>query len=718
MSDKHHNPFPYVNRDISWMYFNHRILKEAMRDTVPPLDRLSFLGIYSNNLDEFFRVRMATISRLATMSGSNVAHERHKARELFTELSDLDHQFTKEYEHAIHEVEKNLADHNILILNEKELNDEQRHFIRCLFREKISGFVSPVWINKLTEFSRENDDRIYMAIELSGPGMKNDYAIIELPVSTIGRFIPLPSSDGKQCVMYLDDVIRLSLPLTFPGMGYTNFNAYSFKFTKDAEMEIDNDLHVGPLEKIAKAVKSRKKGATLRVIYDSMMPQELLNMLMKKLHLDKLDTIKPSGRYHNHKDFMSFPSMGRDDLKYPVWRPLVRPELKGSDSLLQEVAARDRFIHVPYHTFDYLVRLLQEAAVSKTVKSIKMTLYRVAKNSKIIEALINAARNGKKVTAVVELLARFDESSNIHWAKKMQDAGVNVVFGVEGLKVHSKIVLIGMKTGHDIAVVGTGNFHEGNAKVYTDYFLMTANPAITKDVAEVFSFIKRPYRPVKYKHLLVSPNSMREPFKELIDKEIHHARKGEKAFIHIKINHITDEEMVARLYEAAKEGVEVKISVRGNCSLVTGTPNLKGNLKASGIIDRYLEHSRLFHFYAGGENKVFIGSADWMPRNLDNRVEVVTPIFDEAIKEDVINTIEYALRDNVQARVVDGTGTTEIQKTDDPTPFRSQEELYKRYDEINRKATEEFENKKTLPDNSVSDDNTVDGDNVNSVEAN
>lgn len=693
MSDSHHNPFPYVNRDVSWMFFNHRILKEAMRENVPPLDRLSFLGIYSNNLDEFFRVRMATISRLATMSGSNVAHERHKARELFSSLSEMDHEFTKEYEHAIQEVEKTLSENNIKILKEDTLTEEQRHYIRCLFREKISGFVSPVWINKLSEFSRESDDRIYLAIELSGPGMKTDYALIELPVSTVGRFIPIPSADGNNCVMYLDDVIRFSLPLTFPGMGYTNFNAYSFKFTKDAEMEIDNDLHVGPLEKIAKAVKSRKKGATLRVIYDETMPQQLLSALMKKLHLDKLDTVKPSGRYHNHKDFMSFPVMGRNDLKYPVWRPLVRPELKGADSLLQLVTERDRFIHVPYHTFDYLVRLLQEAAVSKSVKSIKMTLYRVAKNSKIIEALINAARNGKKVTAVVELLARFDESSNIHWAKKMQDAGVNVVFGVEGLKVHSKLVLIGMKTGNDIAVVGTGNFHEGNAKVYTDYFLMTANPDITKDVAEVFNFIKRPYQPVKYKHLLVSPNFMRDRFKHLIDKEIHQARKGEKAFIHVKINHITDEEMVARLYEAAREGVEVKISVRGNCSLVTDTLDLKGNLKASGIIDRYLEHARLFHFYAGGENKVFIGSADWMPRNLDNRVEVVTPILDQGIKEDIINTIEYALRDNVQARIVDGSGTTEIQKTDDPQRFRSQEELYKRYESLNRRDTEELEKK-------------------------
>ena len=685
MSDSHHNAFPYVNRDLSWMYFNHRILQEAMRPGVPPLERLSFLGIYSNNLDEFFRVRMATIARVASMPGAGVSRERQNARKLLTELTDLDHKLSHEYEQAIKDVEKDLADHNIRILKETELSDEQRHFVRCLFREKISGFVSPVWLNRLSEFSRESDDRIYLAVELSGPGMKDDYAVIELPSSKIGRFIPLPSSDGTQDVMYLDDAIRLTLPYTFPGMGYTDFHAYSFKFTKDAEMEIDNDLHVGPLEKIAKAVKSRKKGATMRFIYDDRMPEQLLDLLRKKLHLNQLDTIKPSGRYHNHKDFMGFPVMGRDELKYPVWRPIVKPELKGTDSLLQLVAERDRFIHVPYHTFDYLVRLLQEAAVSKSVKSIKITLYRVAKNSKMIEALINAARNGKKVTAVVELLARFDESSNIHWAKKMQDAGINVVFGVEGLKVHSKLILIGMKTGHDIAVVGTGNFHEGNAKVYTDYFLMTANPAITKDVADVFSFIKRPYRPVKYKHLLVSPNYMRDRFKELIDNEIKNARHGEKAFIHIKINHITDEEMVARLYEAAKAGVEVRIAVRGNCSLVTDSPDLDGNLTASGIIDRYLEHSRLFHFYAGGENKVFIGSADWMPRNLDNRVEVVAPVYDETVKEDVINTIDFALRDNTQARIVDGAGNLEMNTSANPTPFRSQEELYRHYEKVNAK---------------------------------
>lgn len=684
MSDSYHSSYPYVDRDVSWMYFNHRILQEAMRENVPPLERLSFLGIYSNNLDEFFRVRMATISRIATMHGKNVADEKKHATDLFGKLSDINDKLSDEYADAVKDVEDVLSQNNIEIVDPVQLTENQLHYVRCIFRGKISGFISPVWINRMSEFSREDDDRIYLAVELTGPSRKTDYAVIRLPVDTCGRFINLPSDDGKTYVMYLDDIIRLSLPHIFPGMGYTGFNAYSFKFTKDAEMEFDNDLHVGPLEKIAKAVKSRKKGATLRVIYDRDMPPQMLHSLIKKLKLDKLDTIKPSGRYHNHKDFMSFPSAGRTDLKYPEWRPVVKPELKRSESLLQTVAEKDRFVHVPYHTFDYVVRLLQEAAVSKKVKSIKITLYRVAKNSKIIEALISAARNGKKVTAVVELLARFDESSNIHWSKKMQDAGINVVFGVEGLKVHSKLILIGTKTGKDIAVIGTGNFHEGNAKVYTDYFLMTGNPAITKDVAAVFNFIKRPYHPIAYKHLLVSPNHMRDRFLNLIDAEIENAKKGRRAFIHIKINHITDEEMVERLYEASKAGVEIRLSVRGNCSIVTDVKGTSENIKASGIIDRYLEHARLFHFHANGQDKVFLGSADWMPRNLDNRVEVITPVLDPEIKADVINTIESALADNVKARVVDGTGTLTIQDTGSDTPFRSQEELYSRYVNINK----------------------------------
>lgn len=683
MTDSAGNTLPYINRDVSWMYFNHRILQEAMRENVPLLERLSFLGIYSNNLDEFFRVRMATLARLATMGGKNYAREKEKAGQLLGRIGNMDKEFSLEYEGAIKAVEKALDENGILLLNENQLTDDQRHYLKCMFRKDISGFVSPIWLDKMSELSRENDEKIFLAIAITHPSGKDEYALIELPTSLCGRFIPLPDREGKKCLIYLDDVIRMALPMIFPDHNDCTFNAYSFKFTKDAEMEIDNDLHVGPLEKIAKAVKSRKMGVALRVIYDETMPATLLGHLMKKLKLGKLDTVKPSGRYNNHKDFMSFPTMGRSDLKYPTWPAIVKPELKETGSLLKLVKKKDRLIHVPYHTFDYVIRLLQEAAVDRDVKSIKMTLYRVAKNSKVIEALVCAARNGKKVTAVVELLARFDESSNIHWSKKMQEAGVNVVFGVEGLKVHSKLVLIGLKNDQNIAVVGTGNFHEGNAKVYTDYFLMTANPAITKDVAEVFSFIKRPFKPVRYRNLLVSPNHMREEFKELIEYEINRALQGKRAFVHIKINHITDEDMVALLYRASRAGVEVRLSVRGNCSLKPGVEGISDNIIASGIIDRYLEHSRLFHFHAGGKEKVFLGSADWMPRNLNSRVEVITPVLDPDIKADVINTIDFALLDNTQARVIDGEGSLKIQTTSAGEPFRSQERLYQHYTEIN-----------------------------------
>lgn len=683
MTDSAGNTLPYIDRDVSWMYFNHRILQEAMRENVPLLERLSFLGIYSNNLDEFFRVRMATLARLATMGGKNYAREKEKAGQLLGRIGNMDKEFSLEYEGAIKAVEKALDENGILLLNENQLTDDQRHYLKCMFRKDISGFVSPIWLDKMSELSRENDEKIFLAIAITHPSGKDEYALIELPISLCGRFIPLPDREGKKCLIYLDDVIRMALPMIFPDHNDCTFNAYSFKFTKDAEMEIDNDLHVGPLEKIAKAVKSRKMGVALRVIYDETMPATLLGHLMKKLKLGKLDTVKPSGRYNNHKDFMSFPTMGRSDLKYPTWPAIVKPELKETGSLLKLVKKKDRLIHVPYHTFDYVIRLLQEAAVDRDVKSIKMTLYRVAKNSKVIEALVCAARNGKKVTAVVELLARFDESSNIHWSKKMQEAGVNVVFGVEGLKVHSKLVLIGLKNDQNIAVVGTGNFHEGNAKVYTDYFLMTANPAITKDVAEVFSFIKRPFKPVRYRNLLVSPNHMREEFKELIEYEINRALQGKRAFVHIKINHITDEDMVALLYRASRAGVEVRLSVRGNCSLKPGVEGISDNIIASGIIDRYLEHSRLFHFHAGGKEKVFLGSADWMPRNLNSRVEVITPVLDPDIKADVINTIDFALLDNTQARVIDGEGSLKIQTTSAGEPFRSQERLYQHYTEIN-----------------------------------
>lgn len=673
----------YIDRDLSWMYFNRRILQEATRENVPLLERLGFLGIYSNNLDEFFRVRMATLSRIAECEDKSLRKESEHARKLIKRINRLNAVYAKEYEEALAGVRSRLRDEHIFLLNENELDEEQQRYVRRFFRQRLSGFVSPVWITAARQLTEETDDSIYLAVKMNTEGRKaGDYALIELPVQVSGRFVRLPDRDGNKYLMYLDDVIRYCLPFIFGGLGYTHFEAYAFKFTKDAEMEIGNDLRTGVLQKISKGVKSRRKGDALRVIYDQDMPAALHKRVMSLLNLDKLDTVQAGGRYHNHKDLMAFPDCGRDDLKYPVWKPLVRPETNSSrDSVLRMVQEGDRFIHVPYHSFDYYIRLLQEAAIHKEVKSIKTTLYRLAKDSKVVKALICAARNGKKVTVVIELLARFDEASNINWSKKMQDAGVNVIFGVENLKVHSKITHIGMRNGSDIACVSTGNFHEGNARVYTDYMLMTAAKNIVKDVNAVFTFIEKPYIPVTFKELLVSPNEMKKKFVRLINNEIRNRQQGKPAYIKVKINHITEPEMVRKLYEASENGVRVDLLVRGNCSLVTGIPGKSDNIRICGIIDRYLEHSRIFIFANGGEKKCFIGSADWMPRNLDNRIEVVTPVYDAKIKEDLEKVIDYGLRDTMQGRIVDGTGENRPWTTEDGEAFRSQEQLYLHYRE-------------------------------------
>ena len=673
----------YIDRDLSWMYFNRRILQEATRENVPLLERLGFLGIYSNNLDEFFRVRMATLSRIAECEDKSLRKESEHARKLIKRINRLNAVYAKEYEEALAGVRSRLRDEHIFLLNENELDEEQQRYVRRFFRQRLSGFVSPVWITAARQLTDETDDSIYLAVKMNTEGRKaGDYALIELPVQVSGRFVRLPDRDGNKYLMYLDDVIRYCLPFIFGGLGYTHFEAYAFKFTKDAEMEIGNDLRTGVLQKISKGVKSRRKGDALRVIYDQDMPAALHKRVINLLNLDKLDTVQAGGRYHNHKDLMAFPDCGRDDLKYPVWKPIVRPETNSSrDSVLRMVQEGDRFIHVPYHSFDYYIRLLQEAAIHKEVKSIKTTLYRLAKDSKVVKALICAARNGKKVTVVIELLARFDEASNINWSKKMQDAGVHVIFGVENLKVHSKITHIGMRNGSDIACVSTGNFHEGNARVYTDYMLMTAAKNIVKDVNAVFTFIEKPYMPVTFKELLVSPNEMKKKFVRLINNEIKNRQQGKPAYIKVKINHITEPEMVRKLYEASENGVRVDLLVRGNCSLVTGIPGKSDNIRICGIIDRYLEHSRIFIFANGGEKKCFIGSADWMPRNLDNRIEVVTPVYDAKIKEDLEKVIDYGLRDTMQGRIVDGTGENRPWTTEDGEAFRSQEQLYMHYRE-------------------------------------
>ena len=673
---------PYLERDISWMYFNRRILQEACRPHVPILERMAFLGIYSNNLDEFFRVRVATQSRIAECMDRSATAEREKAKKLLKQIGKINSHYVKDYEEAVHTVTADLRKENIYLVSDTEVTPEQMQFIQSFYKAKIYGFLIPVWFSAIKLLDNENDENIYLAVKAVKSGEKtvSDYAFLELPVNICGRFVRLPDSDGKSYLMYLDDVIRCCLPLVFEGLGFDKFEAYAFKFTRDAEMEIDNDLRTGTLQKISKGVKSRKRGEPLRVIYDANMPKDLLKRVLKKLDLDSMDTVISSGRYQNHKDLMKFPDCGKPHLKYPAWPPILKKELDGAESLLRKIQEKDRFIHVPYHSFDSFIRVLQEAAVSKEVDSIKITLYRLAKESKVVKALIGAARNGKKVTVCIELLARFDEASNINWSKKMQDAGIKVVFGVEGLKVHSKITHIGMKKGPDIACVSTGNFHEGNARTYTDCMLMTAYPRLVKDVDHVFDFIERPYTPIRFKELLVSPNEMKNKFVTLINNEIKNKKAGKPAYIKIKINHITDPIMVNKLYEASQAGVDIDLVLRGNCSLVTGIPGISSNIRIHGIIDRYLEHSRIFVFANGGEEKVFIGSADWMPRNLDNRIEVITPVYNPEIKEEMKRIVEYGLKDTMQGRIVDGHGENRFWgENTAEEPFRSQEALYNYY---------------------------------------
>lgn len=669
----------YVDRDVSWMYFNHRILQEGRKEYVPLLERLSFLGIYSNNLDEFFRVRVASLNRLLARDGITKSMRNQIKKSLKT-INLLNETYSQEYTEAVHRVLGELALHKIRIVNEMQLNEEQKKYLTTFFYEKLNGSVNPIWLSEIKDLSSLEDNRIYLLVEKSGKseGDKPKYAIIKVPDRVYGRWQKIPSSEGFDNIMYLDDVVRYCLPLIFIGFKESQFRAFSFKFTKDAEMDLDteNEFEYSTVEKVAAGVDSRRRGEAVRLLYDKAMPKEALKKIKDRISATEWDTMLAGGRYQNHKDLMSFPACGHEELRYPKWPQIMPPEfLKVHESVLDLIRQRDLFIHVPYHSFNSYIRVLQEAAIRPEVKVIKTTLYRLAKDSKVVKALITAARNGKEVTAVVELLARFDEESNIKWSKRMQEEGVNVIFGVEGLKIHSKLLYLESKKGN-IACIGTGNFHEGNAKIYTDYMMMTARPRIVNEVAKVFNFIDRPFSQVRFQELMVSPNSMKSRILRLLDTEIKNAQAGKEAWVKIKINHITEPEVVNKLYHASCAGVRIDILIRGNCSLVPGVPGLSENIRCVGIIDRYLEHSRILIFCNGGNPRYYLGSADWMPRNLLNRIEVMTPVYDETLRADLLRTVEYGLKDTTNARVVDGKGTNEIQKGE---YFRSQEELYKAY---------------------------------------
>ena len=689
----------YVERDVSWMYFNRRILDEAMRSDVPLMERLTMLGIYSNNLDEFFRVRVATLTRIVEWTEKSEKELRHRAEETLHQIHKLNTKFNAIFASTVQLVEDELAKQNIYILNDQQLSEEQQEFVRQYCLTTLSGNISPLWLDEMKTLATSADDTIYLAIRLKkeSAGKRKaakKYALLEIPTKKFGRFLKLPDetieseASTRHSVMYLDDVLRCALPYLFPGTEFDVVEAWSFKFTRDAEMEIESDVQNGMLQKIAKGVKSRKKGLPVRLIYDAEMPKELLKKI--KDLLGAQENLMPGGRYQNHKDLMKFPDCGDSALRYPKW-PQITPEWATGPSILAKVRERDRFLHVPYHSFDAYRQLLREAAINPEVKGIKTTLYRLAKDSKVIGALIAAARNGKKVTVVIELLARFDEESNIDWSRKMAEAGITVITGVEGLKIHSKVTFIECR-GMDVAVISTGNFHEGNARAYTDFMQLTARKNIVQEVARVFNFIERPYIPQRFHELMVSPNDMKRHLTNLINQEIKNHQAGHASGILCKLNHITDETIVKKLYEAAAAGVKVRLLVRGNCSLVTTLPELGGNLEVHGIIDRYLEHARILVFANGTDldhpeildgtqhdYKVFIGSADWMPRNLDHRIEVYTPVYDAELKREARLIVEYGMKDNVKARIVDGTGhNLPVMRDGEEERFRSQEALYKR----------------------------------------
>ena len=673
-----------VNRDISWMYFNRRILDEAANPTIPLLERLNYLGIYSNNLDEFFQVRVATIRRMVEIEERTTTVKSDSKKVLKTILK-LNETYTKFFESIFLGLIDELGTENIFLVNESHLTVDQQEYVTNFYADELSNSLFPILVSRMTIKPVLNDKSIYMAVKISKSELKDkaksrrkEVALIELPTSEFSRFIVLPKVDNKTYIIFLDDVIRFCLPQIFSTLNCDLYDAHTVKFTRDAEMDFDNDTYQSLLDKVSKGVKSRKKGSTTRLVFDRNIPKDLLSFTEKVLTVDASDAHVGEGRYHNMRDLMSFPNVGRKDLKFSPQPPLAIKAFNDADNVIALIRKKDQFLHFPYNGFDNFIRLLRESAINPDVKEIKISIYRLAKNSKVVKALICAAMNGKKVTAMVELLARFDEASNISWAKQMKDAGIKVIFGVDGLKVHSKLVHITARHGN-IACVGTGNFHEGTANVYTDFTLMTSHKGIVDEVDSVFEFLEQPYHAPTFKHLIVAPMFMRSQLKKMIKTEIDNARRGKKAFIYCKINHIVDNDIIEKLYLASNAGVEIKLLVRGNCSLVTGVEHLSENIEAYGIIDRYLEHSRIIIFANGGDERYFIGSADWMVRNLDNRVEVYTPIYDVDLQKQLKKTIEFGLLDNVKARIVDGTGKISLKEGLGNLQFRSQEELYKYY---------------------------------------
>ncbi|AZQ44631.1 polyphosphate kinase 1 [Nonlabens ponticola] len=647
----------YYNRELSWLRFNARVLQEANDPSVPLIERLRFLGIFSNNLDEFFKVRYATIQRIYR-AGKNATKSLGgiSAGDLLNEINKMVIEDQTLSFQILNELEEELRKENIIILDETEVLKEHEPYIRNYFNEKISPALGVIMINKDADLPPLRDGMGYLAVRMEFENSEPKLALIEKP-RHLNRFVTLPDiNDGKQYVMLIDDLIRHRMHYLFSIFDYTSIEAHMIKVTLDAELDIDLDLKKSLLEKIRDSVYDRKDGDPVRFVYDRTIHEDTINLIMSKLDIDDTDSIIPSGRYHNRRDYLKFPSLGRTDLLYEKQTPLPIKNVDIKGSLLKKIAHKDILQYAPYHTFANTTKFLREAALDPQVEEIKITIYRLAEVSQIAGSLINAARNNKRVTVSIELQARFDEQANINYAELMQEEGIAMIFGVPGLKVHCKACVVTRREGKKLARYGfisTGNFNESTAGIYTDYTLFTCNKKILKEVEKVFQFFEVNYKQHNYKHLMVSPHNLRAGITQAVNREIAFAKAGKKAHIRLKLNSFSDFQMIDLFYKASNAGVKIELIVRGICCLVPGVKGMSENITAISVVDRYLEHPRVYYFHNDGDTKLYISSADFMPRNLDSRVEIACPIYDKDIKNEILETMDICWNDNVKARVID-----------------------------------------------------------------
>ncbi|MGO3237716.1 MAG: polyphosphate kinase 1 [Psychroflexus halocasei] len=675
----------FINREISWLHFNARVLQEAADKSVPLIERLRFLGIFSNNLDEFFKVRYATVKRInqAGKSGKK-ALGGFKAGKLLNEITEIVIERQAESLRILSEIRQELKKQKISIINENEVEDYQIKFIKDYFLQKVSPALVTIMLNAVETVPHLKDSKAYLAVKMKEKvqgEIINKYILIEIPTN-ISRFVELPSQNDQKYIMLIDDLIRYNLDVIFNIFDYQSISAHMVKITRDASLEMERDLNKSYFKKIIDSVKDRIDGDPVRFVYDEEIEQDTLDFLLQKMGIDNTDSLIPGGRYHNRRDYMAFPDLGAKHLLYDKIEALPVKGLNMQGSLLSKLKHKDFIQFTPYHTFSYTVKFLREAALDPKVKAIKITIYRLAEVSHIASSLINAAKNGKKVTVSIELQARFDEVNNIKYAEKMEREGVKLIFGVVGLKVHAKTCVIDRledKKVRKYGFISTGNFNEITAKVYTDYTLFTSHQGILKDIKKVFDFFEVNYKIKKYKHLIVSPHYSRERFIELIDQEIDNHKAGLKSRIRLKMNSFSDYKMIEKLYEASQAGVKIDLIVRGICCLRAQVEGLSENIHVISIVDKFLEHTRLFYFENAGDSKVFISSADWMTRNLDNRVEVTCPIYDEDIKAELMDTFDISWSDNVKARDITNASPLNEYRRQGGKAIRSQFEIYNYY---------------------------------------